>query len=58
MSSVVADKLGQYLGDHPEEARNIINKAVVASRAREAARKARKMGRADLLATNLVQRYT
>ena len=43
VSNVVADKLGQYLERHPKEARNIINKAVVASRAREAARKAREM---------------
>jgi len=43
VSTVVADKLGQYLERHPKEARNIINKAVVASRAREAARKAREM---------------
>ncbi len=43
VSTVVAEKLGQYLEHHPKEARNIINKAVVASRAREAARKAREM---------------
>ncbi|HMG20625.1 MAG TPA: toprim domain-containing protein, partial [Kofleriaceae bacterium] len=43
VSTVVADKLGQYLEQHPKESRNIINKAVVASRAREAARKAREM---------------
>jgi DNA gyrase subunit B len=43
VSTVVADKLGQYLEHHPKEARNIVNKAVVASRAREAARKAREM---------------
>jgi DNA gyrase subunit B len=43
VSTVVADKLGQYLERHPKEARNIINKAVVAARAREAARKAREM---------------
>src|SRR3954465_7609438 len=43
VSTVVADKLGEYLERHPKEARNIINKAVVASRAREAARKAREM---------------
>ena len=43
VSTVVADKLGQYLERHPKEARNIINKAVLASRAREAARKAREM---------------
>src|ERR1043165_718231 len=43
VSTVMGDKLGQYLEHHPKEARNIINKAVVASRAREAARKAREM---------------
>jgi DNA gyrase subunit B len=43
VSTVVTEKLGQYLEQHPKEARNIINKAVVASRAREAARKAREM---------------
>jgi DNA gyrase subunit B len=43
VSTVVGDKLGQYLEHHPKESRNIINKAVVASRAREAARKAREM---------------
>jgi len=43
VSTVVADKLGQYLEQHPKEARNIVNKAIVASRAREAARKAREM---------------
>ena len=31
VSTVVSDKLGQYLEHHPKEARNIINKAVVAS---------------------------
>src|SRR6185503_15238885 len=43
VSSIVSERLGQYLERHPKEARNIINKAVVASRAREAARKAREM---------------
>jgi DNA gyrase subunit B len=43
VSAVVGEKLGEYLERHPKEARNIINKAVVASRAREAARKAREM---------------
>jgi DNA gyrase subunit B len=43
VSTVVADKLGEYLERHPKEARNIINKALLASRAREAARKAREM---------------
>jgi DNA gyrase subunit B len=43
VSTVVAEKLGEYLEQHPKEARLIINKALLASRAREAARKAREM---------------
>ena len=43
VSTVVADKLGQFLEQHPKDARTIIQKAVLASRAREAARKAREM---------------
>ncbi|HET9621183.1 MAG TPA: DNA gyrase subunit B [Kofleriaceae bacterium] len=43
VNAVVTEKLAQYLEQHPKEARNIINKALVASRAREAARKAREM---------------
>jgi DNA gyrase/topoisomerase IV subunit B len=34
VSTVVAGKLGQYLAQHPRESRNIINKTLVASRAR------------------------
>ncbi|MDQ3366058.1 MAG: DNA topoisomerase (ATP-hydrolyzing) subunit B [Myxococcota bacterium] len=43
VSAVVAEKLGLYLEQHPKEARIIVNKALLASRAREAARKAREM---------------
>ena len=43
VSAVVSEKLGQYLERHPKEARTIISKALLASRAREAARKAREM---------------
>jgi len=43
VSAVVTEKLGQYLEQHPKEARTIISKALLASRAREAARKAREM---------------
>ncbi|MGE5181336.1 MAG: DNA topoisomerase (ATP-hydrolyzing) subunit B [Acidobacteriota bacterium] len=43
VSNVVGDKLGQYLEQHPKEARTIVSKALLASRAREAARKAREM---------------
>jgi DNA gyrase subunit B len=43
VSAVVTERLGQYLERHPKEARGIIQKALLASRAREAARKAREM---------------
>jgi DNA gyrase subunit B len=43
VAAVVADKLQQYLEQHPKDARAIIQNAVVAARAREAARKAREM---------------
>ncbi len=43
VAAVVSDKLGAYLEQHPRDARNVISKAVLASRAREAARKAREM---------------
>jgi DNA gyrase subunit B len=43
VSTVVGDKLGEYLEQHPKEARTIIQKAILASKAREAARKAREM---------------
>jgi DNA gyrase subunit B len=43
VSAVVTEKLGEWLERNPKEARIIINKALLASRAREAARKAREM---------------
>jgi DNA gyrase subunit B len=43
VSAVVTEKLGQYLEQHPKEGRTIIQKAILAARAREAARKAREM---------------
>ena len=43
VSAVVSEKLGAYLEQNPKEARGIISKALLASRAREAARKAREM---------------
>src|SRR5262249_54408814 len=43
VSAVITEKLREYLGQHPKEARNIINEAVVGAGAREAARKAREM---------------
>jgi DNA gyrase subunit B len=43
VSTVVGQKLAEYLERHPKDARSIISKAMLASRAREAARKAREM---------------
>jgi DNA gyrase subunit B len=41
VESVVAEGLSTYLGEHPNEARRIVEKCLTAARAREAARKAR-----------------
>ncbi len=41
VESVVGEELSLYLEEHPDDARKIIDKCIVASRAREAARKAR-----------------
>ena len=40
---IVNEKLGRFLGEHPRESKQIIEKAVLAARARDAARKAREM---------------
>jgi DNA gyrase subunit B len=40
---VVGEKLNKYLAEHPKDGKTIIQKAMLASRAREAARKAREM---------------
>src|SRR5919108_343043 len=45
VQAVVNEHLGSYLEEHPPVARNIIEKAVSAARAREAARKARDLVR-------------
>ncbi len=39
--SAIAEELGSYLEEHPQDARRIIEKCLMAARAREAARKAR-----------------
>ncbi len=45
VEGIVADKLQQWLEEHPAEARKIISKVVEAAAAREAARKARELTR-------------
>ena len=43
VESVVGEQLSLYLEEHPDEAKRIIDKCITASRAREAARKAREL---------------
>ncbi|HEX6972720.1 MAG TPA: DNA topoisomerase (ATP-hydrolyzing) subunit B [Limnochordia bacterium] len=45
VESVVADGIGNFLEQNPSEARRIVEKAIQAARAREAARKARELTR-------------
>ncbi len=45
VESVVSDKFGQWLEEHPTETRKILTKVVEAAAAREAARKARELTR-------------
>ena len=45
VESVVGDKLGAWLDEHPQEAKSISGKIIEAARAREAARKARELTR-------------
>ncbi len=45
VESVVVDKLGQYFEENPSPARKIIEKTILAAKAREAARKAREVVR-------------
>jgi len=43
VENIVNDKLGQFFEENPKIARKILEKAIIASRAREAAKKAREM---------------
>jgi DNA gyrase subunit B len=49
VENIVADKLGQFFEENPATAKKIIEKAVVAAKAREAARKAREVIRKGTL---------
>ncbi|AKT36430.1 DNA topoisomerase (ATP-hydrolyzing) subunit B [Chondromyces crocatus] len=49
VESIVNEKLAQYFEENPQNARKIIEKAVVAAKAREAARKAREVIRKGTL---------
>ncbi|MBN2142088.1 DNA topoisomerase (ATP-hydrolyzing) subunit B [Candidatus Woesearchaeota archaeon] len=45
VDSMLSEKLGTYLAENPKVARSIVEKAVLAAKAREAARKARELTR-------------
>ncbi|MCC6213720.1 MAG: DNA topoisomerase (ATP-hydrolyzing) subunit B [Polyangiaceae bacterium] len=49
VDTAVSDQLGRYLEEHPQTARKILEKAVLAAKAREAARKAREVVRKGVL---------
>jgi DNA gyrase subunit B len=49
VESVVVDRLGKFLEENPATARKILDKAVMAAKAREAARKAREVVRKSAL---------
>ncbi|HVU02082.1 MAG TPA: DNA topoisomerase (ATP-hydrolyzing) subunit B [Polyangiaceae bacterium] len=51
VENVVSAELGRYLEEHPQMARKILEKAVLAAKAREAARKAREVVRKGVLDT-------
>jgi DNA gyrase subunit B len=51
VETAVAEHLGRYLEEHPQIARKIIDKAVIAAKAREAARKAREVVRKGVMDT-------
>lgn len=51
VENVVSERLGRYLEEHPQTAKKILEKAVLAAKAREAARKAREVVRKGVLDT-------
>jgi DNA gyrase subunit B len=51
VENAVSEHLGRYFEEHPQTARKIVEKAVLAAKAREAARKAREVVRKGVLDT-------
>src|SRR6185503_2062293 len=51
VENAVSDHLGRFLEEHPQVARKIVDKVVIAAKAREAARKAREVVRKGVLDT-------
>jgi DNA gyrase subunit B len=49
LESVMGDKMSEWLGEHPGDARSIIQKVIDAAAAREAARKAREASRKSVM---------
>jgi DNA gyrase subunit B len=49
VENAVGEQLGRYLEEHPQTAKKILEKAVIAAKAREAARKAREVVRKGVL---------
>jgi DNA gyrase subunit B len=49
VDNIVTEKLGEFFEENPEVAKTIVEKSIVAQRAREAARKARELSRKTVL---------
>jgi DNA gyrase subunit B len=49
VENIVSEQLGRYFEEHPQTAKKIVEKAVLAAKAREAARKAREVVRKGVL---------
>jgi DNA gyrase subunit B len=49
VENVISEQLARYLEEHPQTARKVVEKAVLAAKAREAARKAREVVRKGVL---------
>lgn len=49
VETIVSEQIGRYFEEHPQTARKVVEKAVLAAKAREAARKAREVVRKGVL---------